>query len=242
MKKKLFAICLIVCLALVAVAGASLAYFTDTDEQVNTFTSGKVDITLDETVVTLNNDGYIDEDAIDTAERTSEDQFYGKLYPGQVIVKDPTITVDKESEKAYVAAKITVSATDLESLIGTGYEGLLGINSILSGGLVNPQDTMKTDHPLFGTLPVYGNEEYSIYQEKVADGVHVFYIFIENEMSGGDSVTLFEEIGIPTDWTAEDLAKIADLKISVKAFAVQTQTFDSCLDAMTAAFESEFDF
>ena len=48
MKKKITALCLCVALLAVAVVGASLAYFTDTDAKDNVFTSGKVDITLEE--------------------------------------------------------------------------------------------------------------------------------------------------------------------------------------------------
>ena len=46
MKKKITAIFLCVALVAIAVVGASLAYFTDTDSKNNTFTVGKVDITL----------------------------------------------------------------------------------------------------------------------------------------------------------------------------------------------------
>ena len=48
MKKKITAIVLCVALLAIAVVGASLAYFTDKDAKDNVFTTGKVDITLDE--------------------------------------------------------------------------------------------------------------------------------------------------------------------------------------------------
>ena len=51
MKKKIVALCLVLALALTAVGGATLAYFTDTEEKVNTFTVGDVDITLNEEFV-----------------------------------------------------------------------------------------------------------------------------------------------------------------------------------------------
>lgn len=44
MKKKIFAIAIVAALAVTAVAGASLAYFTDTDKDTNVFTVGKVEI------------------------------------------------------------------------------------------------------------------------------------------------------------------------------------------------------
>ena len=49
MKKKLIAISLVVAMLAVAIVGGSLAYFTDTDEETNTFTIGNVAIDLRET-------------------------------------------------------------------------------------------------------------------------------------------------------------------------------------------------
>lgn len=46
MKRKIVTICLAAVLVIIAVAGASLAYLTDTDEKTNTFTVGDVNITL----------------------------------------------------------------------------------------------------------------------------------------------------------------------------------------------------
>ncbi len=48
MKKKIIALCLIIALAATAVAGATLAYFTDTDTAENTFTTGNVKIDMHE--------------------------------------------------------------------------------------------------------------------------------------------------------------------------------------------------
>lgn len=46
MKKKITAIFLCVALVAIAIVGASLAYFTDTDEATNTFAVGNVKIDL----------------------------------------------------------------------------------------------------------------------------------------------------------------------------------------------------
>lgn len=80
MKKKIIAIALVACLAVVAIAGASLAYFTDTDEATNAFISGKVDITLNEV---------FDEDT-------------AQLIPGVDIEKDVTISLSEDSVESYV--------------------------------------------------------------------------------------------------------------------------------------------
>lgn len=55
MKKKVLALCLVVALAATAIIGGTLAYFTDTDEETNTFTAGGVTIDLIEQQV--NEDG-----------------------------------------------------------------------------------------------------------------------------------------------------------------------------------------
>lgn len=46
MKKKILSLCLVICLAAIAIVGGTLAYFTDTDEATNTFTTANVKIDL----------------------------------------------------------------------------------------------------------------------------------------------------------------------------------------------------
>lgn len=98
MKKKIAVLCLVVCLLATAIIGGTMAYFTDTTDPVtNTFTVGKVDITLTEPAWNPAN---------------------AKLMPGARIVKNPTITVGNDSEDAWVFAEFTVGA-DLLDLIET---------------------------------------------------------------------------------------------------------------------------
>jgi len=58
MKKKILALCLVVVLAVTAVTGATLAYFTDKDADVNVMTAGNVKIVQNET--DRNGDAYVD--------------------------------------------------------------------------------------------------------------------------------------------------------------------------------------
>lgn len=46
MKKKIITLCLVIALAATAIIGGTLAYFTDTDNETNTFTAGGVSIDL----------------------------------------------------------------------------------------------------------------------------------------------------------------------------------------------------
>ncbi len=48
MKKKIIALCLVVVLAVTAVTGATLAYFTDAEQKTNVMTIGNVEINIDE--------------------------------------------------------------------------------------------------------------------------------------------------------------------------------------------------
>ena len=86
MKKKILVLCLVVALAVTAVVGGTLAYFTDTDNETNTFTTGKVDITLNETF----------------NEQTA------KLLPGKDIAK--IVNVTNNEEDAYVRLHIAFPA------------------------------------------------------------------------------------------------------------------------------------
>lgn len=77
MKKKLVAMCMVVCLSAIAIVGGTLAYFTDDEEATNTFTVGNVDITLTEP---------------NWAGSGSQDA--PEVYPGEPLAKDPTVTND----------------------------------------------------------------------------------------------------------------------------------------------------
>ena len=59
MKKKILALCLVVALMATAIAGATLAYFTDDEQVTNTMTIGNVEINIEENVKNENG-GYED--------------------------------------------------------------------------------------------------------------------------------------------------------------------------------------
>ena len=101
MKKKVTAIALAVCILAVAVIGATMAYFTDTDSKTNTFTFGKVDIDLTEDSTDANG-------AVKGDISTDGGITYPGVLPGLVYSKIPTVTVKKDSLPAYVAITATV--------------------------------------------------------------------------------------------------------------------------------------
>lgn len=101
MKKKVTAIALAVCILAVAVIGATMAYFTDTDSKTNTFTFGKVDIDLTEDSTDAN--GAVKGDISADGGIT-----YPGVLPGLVYSKVPTVTVKRESLDAWVIITATV--------------------------------------------------------------------------------------------------------------------------------------
>ena len=106
MKKKIVSVCLVVCLLATAIIGTTLAYFTDTKEVTNTFSSGNVTITLDEAPV--GPDGQAT-----TGNRVTTNNY--KLYPGKEYDKDPTITVASGSEDCYLFVKVENGLAELEA-------------------------------------------------------------------------------------------------------------------------------
>ena len=126
MKKKILALCLCVALAATAIVGASLAYFTDTDEATNTFAVGNVSIDLIEQQRVADEEG----NKTTTLEDFKQNK---KLYPivgsaqgekdalGMPTAKnyvDKMVTIENTgSEKAYIRAYFAIP-----SALDDGYE------------------------------------------------------------------------------------------------------------------------
>ena len=233
MKKKLFALAVCVAMLSAAIVGGTMAYFTDEDVQENTFTAGKVGIALDEAVVEADEVGNL----VATNERTSGDQSY-HLYPAQVVTKDPTITVDSDSEEAYVAAVINVTG-DLYGLIGVDDAANIDITRLASGGLMAKTAEQVSDWN--GLAMVYETEDCVIYQA-AAEKEWTLYIFMKEAQAADAKIVLFDTLTIPAEWDNLEMEKISGMKINVKAYATQKVGFTDCYSAMTTAFASDFNF
>ena len=225
MKKRILVIALVVALVATCFAG-SLAYLKDFEAAVNTFTTGKVEITLTEPEWNPDQDGSL------------------KVFPGQTYDKDPTITVDKYSEEAWVAAKVIVSADkvgelDLYALIGIKGTELIDINQVAEGGLLEKTSTAANNWN--GLALVHETDDCVIYQVP-GDNTWTLYIFMKDSQVATTTTVLFETLTIPARWDNAEMAVINTLEIKVKAFAAQKVGFDDCFTAMTTAFADEFDF
>lgn len=144
MKKKLLAVSVCAIIAVMAIAGSSLAWLKDeTGTVVNTFTEGKVDIDLYETK---------------GSEHVMANSY--KMIPGNTLTKDPTVEVLAVSEACWLFVKIEKTAnfdTFLTYGIATGWTALNGVDGVYYrevddtdalqqfAVLANNQVTVKTD-------------------------------------------------------------------------------------------------
>ena len=210
MKKKFLVACLCVALAVLTIAGTTLAYLTSQDEVINTFTVGKVEIKLDE--AKANADGTL----VEGADRVKANSY--KLIPGHTYNKDPMVTVLKGSESSYIKMTVTFTkAAELDAIFApTGadltsiFTGYNAANWIAKG---NTEDTTANTR----TYEFWYKETVAAPTADVALDA------------------LFDQIKAPDSLTNSDLNNLKDLKITVNAYAIQADGFATA-EAAWAAF------
>ena len=150
MKKKTKALMLVLCAVLLVTASVlgTMAYLTSIDKVVNTFTVGKVAITLDEAKV--DPDGTPVEDAA----RVKENAYH--LLPGHTYTKDPTVHVQANSEDSFIFVKVENGIanyedrpTIAEQIAARGWTPLTGV--------ANVYYKTYTKSAEITNLPVFGN-------------------------------------------------------------------------------------
>lgn len=203
-KKKIVSIALAAALAATAIVGSSLAYFTDTtEEKTNTFNVGNVDIELTEP----NWDANINKD----------------LIPGKTIPKDPTITVEADSETAYTFMKVEVSE-DFANLMKA---------YATATGKTNPKDVIAA---WFTTEAKPKIMEMNLEERYVILGVL-------SPKEAGQSVTYFDEVKVPAEVTQAMIKADGTYTIKVTAYAIQAEGFYNAEDkqeSREAAFKALF--
>lgn len=121
MKNKGLIAVLALLMALCIGAGATLAYLMDkTEDVVNTFTYGDVNIDLYETDTNLDED---DDPNTNTY----------KMIPGETIPKDPKVVVEADSEACWLFVKITKSANFDDFMTyapASGWTSLAGVEGV----------------------------------------------------------------------------------------------------------------
>lgn len=104
--KKILALLMCAVLLVGASIAGTVAYLTSQDVVTNTFTVGKVVITLDETDVDVN--------GVKDGDTRVETNTY-KLIPGHTYVKDPVVHVDAASENCFLYIKVENQISDIEA-------------------------------------------------------------------------------------------------------------------------------
>jgi len=106
-KRKLMLVALSLCMVAILAMGSTLAYLTDTDNRINTFTVGKVDIEQNEK--DRNGNEFKDQKiypVVDDEGAGDDGYHHGKNYVDKIV----TVTVDEDSEPAYVRTYIAIPA------------------------------------------------------------------------------------------------------------------------------------
>lgn len=238
MKKKILALVLCVALAAVAIVGGTLAYFTDTDDQTNTFTMGNVEIYLRESEVKKGEDG---QPVVNGNKTTGKDQTY-HVFPGQSYTKDPTITVKSDSEDCWLVATVTISNrndlyalykdTDVKKVWGLS---LAGEGQMVSGGLASYTAETTTDNGKGGTM-LRKNETdvaFLTYEEDESADTITYTFYFKQPHEAGDKETLFTTVKIPETIQNNSITE-GTMGITVKAYAIQKVGFDNVYKAYDA--------
>ena len=253
MKKKLTAIFLCVAMFAVAVVGASLAYFTDTDNATNTFAVGNVTIDLIEQ--------QRGEDGLEDFEQGK------KLYPivgsaqgekdeyGMPTAKnyvDKMVTIENTgSEKAYIRAYFAIP-----SALDDGYETFnAGMNVLhfnfgnkVVDGKISSTYGVEWNWTHDGKWNYYETEidgiKYSVYYADYFEAVEAgaateqfvqgLYLDKSFDMKDGKCYAFGKEVTLDDGW---DWSKVS---CPVFAVACQAEGFDNASDAMTAAFGANY--
>ena len=243
MKTRSKALLLSLCAMLLVAATifGTMAYLTSSDKVVNTFTVGNVKINLDEAKVTE------DGKPVTPAERVKENSY--KLLPGHTYTKDPTVTVEKGSESAYVRMKVTFNnaaniialCTDPEFAEDgpTGVENAYPLIRMVKFVEANAAkwDGIIPDN-MVDTEEMLADAKYFVYDKKTDTLTYYFY-YTETVAAPAADVklaVLFDSITVPEWVTGEQLAALKNFQITAVAEAIQADGFADA-DAAWEAFE-----
>lgn len=162
MKKSIALVMMAVLLVAASVMG-TLAYLTSTDAVENTFTVGKVAITLDEAKVTEYGK------AVTPASRVKENTY--KLIPGHEYTKDPTVHFAAGSEASWLFVKVENGIANIEAdkkiadqITTNGWAALTGVDGVYYKQVGANNTAAAIDYPVFGTFKLDGEADVSNYE------------------------------------------------------------------------------
>ena len=253
MKKKITAIFLCVALVAIAIVGASLAYFTDTDEATNTFAVGNVKIDL------------IEQERGENGLQPFTQKK--KLYPIVGSAQGETDALGMPTAKNYVDKMVTIENTGSEKAYIRAY---FAIPSALDDGYETLNANMNILHFNFGSKVVDGTvtTTYGVewnwqhdgkwnYFETTIDGIayNVYYAdYFEAVDAGATTEQLVQGVYLDKTFDIKDGKCYAfgeeftldagwdwnSVSCPVFAVACQAEGFDNAAAAMEAAFGAQY--
>lgn len=210
MKTKTKALALALCAVLLVVSTVfvTMAYLTSKDTVTNTFTVGKVTITLDEADVDLM--GVKDGDA-----RVKANEY--KLIPGHTYIKDPTIHVAGDSENCWLFVKVENGLKDI----------IAGNTSVSENDSTDTVYTIEAQMTKNGWSLVTG--ETNIYAYKATAKTGDYKVFDNFKLKGDANVSNYATV-------KDDDGNITGGKtIEVTAYAIQADGFATAAEAWKVA-------
>ena len=210
--KRILIITSAIVLVAVSVLG-TIAYMTARHTVSNTFTIGDVSIALDEAKVTP------DGKEVQGAERVTENIYH--IIPGTTYKKDPTVTVNKGSDAAYVRMIVTVNKyAAVSSLFGD----LFTVPNFFSG--MDDTKWIRVGTQTVNTQTDTATYEFRYYQTVSAPDSNVVLS------------PLFTAFTIDGALNTAEVKRLEGLKIAVEAHAIQKEGFETA-DYAWRAFDSQ---
>ena len=261
MKKKILSICLVAALAVTAVVGGTMAYFTDKDNATNTFTVGGVKIDLieqqvnkDGTALEAFEQGKVLMPIVGSAQGEKDD--FGQ--PKAKNYVDKMVTVKNTGKSAAFVRAYFAIPSALDDGFEESFNASMNILHFNFGNKVNEDGTLVTTYNnewLWGSVAKPEHSGWN-YFETTIDGVAYNVYFAdyyqplaanattEQFVSGvylDSHVDMADGKYIDTRFPNADLSILeGTISCPVKAVAVQAAGFDSAADAITAAFGADF--
>lgn len=262
MKKKILVLCLVVALAVTAVVGGTLAYFTDKDEATNTFTAGGVDIALIEQERDGQGglQGFTQDKVLMPIVGSAQGE---KDALGQPVAKnyvDKMVTIKNTGKSdAYVRAYFAIPSA-LDDGFEESFNASMNILHFNFGNVVSEDGVITTTYNnqwLWGSVAKPNHSGWN-YFETTIDGVayNVYYADYYKPLAAGETTEQFVSgvyLDKNVDMNAQGQYTITrngvtsviegfngSAKCPVFAVAVQADGFDSVDAAVTAAFGADF--
>ena len=233
MKKKILAFTLCATMLAIAVVGGTLAYFTDTDAQVNTFTSGNV--------------------AIDLFEDFGDNSGIAKLLPATGSAQAGTLKngVEKEvyventgSEDAYVRVHIAIP-----SILDNGNPDFDASRNVLHWNFAKgTYGDGKWNWTASANAAGYDAKDWNSYTTTIDEkSYNVYVVTYETKLAEGDvTVDAINQVYLDSKVTNEDITRIKEelgneWYIYVAAEGAQAEGFDNAYEALNTAFGNPSD-